>query len=87
MKYIMMIVTALIFSACGSDVQTDTKTVGAEETFNSSVSMQIGKVYTVKKGDKLVKVTDEAIVNITKKTQEDTTEVVLVEGEAKIIFN
>ena len=87
MKYIMMIVTALMFSACGSDSQTTETTPNVQEPTSSTVFMQTGKVYTVKKGDKLIKTTDEAVVNITKKTQEDTTEVVLVEGEAKIIFN
>ena len=87
MKYIMMIVAALIFSACGSDSQTTETTSNVEEPITTTVYMQTGKVYTVKKGDKLIKTTDEAVVNIRKKTQEDTTEVVLVEGEAKIIFN
>jgi len=82
MKYIMILVVALIFSACGNDSESKEK-ISTQKTI---VDMEYGKIYNVKKGDKLVKTTENTVVKITKKVQEDTTEVVLVEGEAQIIF-
>ena len=81
MKYILSLLTILALASCGSSQQNET-------TLNEgTVNMESGKVYTVKKGDKLIKTTDDTVVKITKKTQEEATEVVLVSGEAKIIFN
>ena len=81
MKYILSLLTILALASCGSSTQSQST------PNNGTVSMESGKIYTVKKGDKLIKTTDDAVVQITKKTQEDATEVVLVSGEAKIIFN
>ncbi len=81
MKYILSLLTILALASCGSSTPNE----ATADT--GSVNMESGKVYSVKKGDKLIKTTDDAVVQITKKTQEDATEVVLVSGEAKIIFN
>jgi len=81
MKYILSLLTILAFTSCGSS--TESEATLSEVTVN----MESGKVYSVKKGDKLIKTTDDAVVKITKKTQEEATEVVLVSGEAKIIYN
>ena len=81
MKYILSLLTILLFASCGNNTQEES---GATE---STVNMETGKVYSVKKGDKLIKTTDDAVVRITKKAQDDATEVVLISGEAKIIYN
>ena len=81
MKYILSLLSILIFVACGNSSSQETSLKEKR-----TVSMEAGKVYNVKKGDKLIKTTDDAIVKITKKTQEETTEVVLLSGEAKIIY-
>ena len=81
MKYLIILVTAVVFSACGGG---DSST--SEMTLEKSITeMEYGKVYTVNKGDKLVKTTPDTVVKITQKTQGDTTEVVLLEGNAQII--
>ena len=46
----------------------------------------IGKSYTVHKGDRLNKTSDDAVVTITQKTQEESKEVVLVSGSAEIVY-
>ena len=81
MKYILSLLSILIFSSCGNSSHQDSS-INDKKT----VAMESGKVYSVKKGDKLIKTTDDAVVKITKKTQEDMTEVILVSGEAKIIY-
>ena len=48
--------------------------------------MQIGKSYTVHKGDKLNKTSDDAVVTITQKTQEESKEVVLGSGSVEILY-
>ncbi len=81
MKYILSLLTVLLFASCGNNSQDESRAT------ESTVNMETGKVYSVKKGDKLIKTTDDAVVRITKKAQDDATEVVLISGEAKIIYN
>ncbi len=83
MKYILMMITALFLSACQGSSQEATQTAGNKSNI---VSMQIGKSYTVHKGDKLNKTSDDAVVTITQKTQEESKEVVLVSGSAEIVY-
>jgi len=65
MKYKMMILatlTALGLTACQSSTEADTQTPNS-----GTVIMQNGTTYTVKKGDKLIKTTDDAVVKSQKK--------------------
>ena len=83
MKYIMMIAVALFLSACQGSSEEATQTqVAAPKT----LTMQIGKKYTVHKGDKLKKTSDGTVVSITQKTQEESKEVVLNSGSAEIVY-
>lgn len=92
MKYILSLLTILALASCGSSSNSENSSeLSSDATQNPvterTVDMETGKVYNVKKGDKLIKTTDDAVVRITKKAQEDATEVLLVSGEAKIIYN
>jgi len=81
MKYIFSLLSILVFTACGNSSNKD-----ASLQAKKMLVMEPGKAYSVTKGDKLVKTTDDAVVKITQKTQENMTEVVLISGEAKIIY-
>ena len=80
MKYILVVAIAFFISACGSSENENTNTA---QTL-TSINMLVNKTYSVSKGDKLNKITDDTIVEITK--TEDVTEVVLLQGEAVIIL-
>ena len=86
MKYIPFLLIALFLSACQSSSDNAGSAIVSQPVVKAPVAMEQNKVYTLRKGDKLLKTTDDAVVKITKKAQVDETEVILLEGEAKIIF-
>ena len=79
MKKTILLASALLFMGCGS---SDSSIEGSESKI---VNMEYNKIYSVKKGDKIVKTTDDAIVKITKQTESETSDVELLEGKAQII--
>ena len=87
MKITLIILMALLFSACqeSSNETTNTTTVVIETESPQKIEMQLNKTYTLKKGDRLVSITENPVVKIIKKAQDDRTDVILLEGEAEII--
>ena len=81
MKYIYTTLLLLVLQGCGGWDETTTQIEQAVVI----VEMIPGKSYTVYKGDKLVKTSDDAQVSILKNTQDDTSSVTLTQGSANII--
>lgn len=90
MKYIMMITVALFLSACQGSSEEEKVNVSEATVVtavkSNIVTMEIGKSYTVNKGDKLNKTSEPTVVSITQKTQDESKEVVLVSGSAEILY-
>ncbi len=87
MKTILIILMALLFSACqeSSNETTNTTTVLIETESPQKIEMQLNKTYRLKKGDRLVSITENPVVKIIKNVQDDRTDIILLEGEAEII--
>jgi len=79
MKSIILSIALLLFVGCSSD-STEESTQGS-----NIVEMQEDQSYTVARGDRLEKTSDDAEVAITTNIQDNTTEVVLLSGTAQII--
>ena len=79
MKSIILSIALLFFVGCSSD--------SAEESTEGSniIEMQQDQSYTVARGDRLEKTSDDAEVAITTNIQDNTTEVILLSGTAQII--
>jgi len=79
MKSIILSIALLFFVGCSSD--------NAEESTQGSniIEMQQEQSYTVARGDRLEKTSDDAEVAITTNIQDNTTEVILLSGTAQII--
>jgi len=97
MKSIIILASTLFLIGCGSsDSASQVAPLGTtnsdavassptETTKSNEVEMAYETTYSLKKGDKIVKTTDDAVVKITRKTQSDSSDVVLLQGSAKII--
>ena len=87
MKYIIMLVMGLFFIGCGSsDVVVEEPLITPLQTEGSNIiNMEPDTLYTVKRGDKIVKTTENAVVKIRRETESDSSEVTLLQGEAQII--
>ena len=84
MKNIVILASTLFLIGCGSsDSASQVAPLGT--TNSNEVEMAYETTYSLKKGDKIVKTTDDAVVKITRKTQSDSSDVVLLQGSAKII--
>jgi len=73
MKYLLTLITILIIAGCGDVSESNT------------IQMETNKKYNVSKGDRLVKSTSRTIVSIERSLKDDSTNVVLLEGNAQII--
>ena len=79
MNYLYTLLLALIITGCeysNGEIAVDIL----------PIDMEYNKTYTLHKGDKLIKNSDDTIIKITQKTQEDTSDVILIQGNAQIII-
>ena len=81
MKYLLTLLTLLLFIGCG---ETPEETAAPVPTV-TIIEMEPNLSYTVYTGDRLEKTSDDAQISMTKTAQDDTTIVVLLEGSAQII--
>ena len=78
MKQILIFITSMIFLVgCGGDSGSSTPT--------ADVDMVTLETYTVYPGNKVIKNTDDTLVQITHVDGQDTSTILLVEGNATII--
>ena len=82
MKTIILSIALLLFVGCSSDSAEESTQV--QQTSNI-IEMQQDQRYTVARGDRLEKTSDDAEVSITTNIQDNTTEVILLSGTAQII--
>ena len=79
MKYILTLLTLMLFLGCGDATDETTPAPAA-----IIIEMEPNRSYIVYSGDLLEKTSDNAEVSITKTAQDDTTTVVLLVGTAQI---
>ena len=84
MKYIYTALLLLLIQGCGD---ADKSSTIVKQDAAVVIVMQNAISYTVYKGDKIVKTSDDAQVSILKNTQDDTSAVSLLQGSANIIRN
>ena len=77
-KLLFISLLASLFIGCESKE-------ASTETTSTTISMQVGTEYPVYSGDSIVKVTDNAEVNITHKIRDNSKLVTLIVGEATLI--
>ncbi len=82
MKYILTLLTLVLFLGCG-DTAEETGSVSKAVTV---IEMVPDRNYTVYKGDRLEKTSDNTQISISKAAQDDSTTVVLLQGSAQIIL-
>jgi len=78
MKYLLSILTLLLFLGCGESTESTS-------TAPTVVEMQLNKSYSVYRGDRVNKTSSDAQISITKSIQGDTTTVLLLLGSAQIV--
>ena len=82
MRSIILSLALLLFVGCSSDSTEESTPVQQSATV---IEMQPEQSYTVAPGDRLEKTSEDAEVSITTNIQDNTTEVVLLNGTAQII--
>jgi len=76
-------------SGCGSGSSSETATLpSANPPLESgTVEMVTGEYYSVLHGDKIVKITPSATIDVIHSESENKTVVKLIDGKAEIIYN
>jgi len=85
MKLSILVVAILFITGCGAGNSQENKSdiIGSE----LSGIMEINKIYAMHPNDKVMKKTDDAIIQITHKNESSDSNIKLLSGEAEIIRN
>jgi len=84
MKETILILASFLMVACGGSGSTDENNATNNDS-SEDVNMTQGERYTVSKGNKLIKTSDNAIVRILHHDKAKTSTVILLEGDATIL--
>jgi len=81
-KYLALATTFFLLNACGGDSKTTTSNPPNTET--EKQTMTIGKKYTMKKGDSIIKESNPSTIVVETDVQTGVTTALLQEGKARI---
>jgi len=77
---VILALSALLFLGCNSKDSTTEKAV-----IDNSIELEINKVAVLNSGDLLIPTSEDARVELIKIVQNNTSEVILLQGSAKIV--
>jgi len=80
-RILFFMMAAVLFMVMAAGCQGDSK----KKKKSSDGGMKLNQTYTVDAGDQVVKITDDARLSIHRNSAEETIEVTLVQGKAKIV--
>ncbi len=86
--YIASLSVTLLFTACGgggsTPVEENSDDLMTTTNMNNDISMKIDELYTMNKGDRIIKVSTAPIVKLDTNITTGKTTATLLEGKAKI---